>query len=86
MGIHCFNLQVDTHAIHTAAQRLNDGAGVQYFTDFLKANLHPRSINQMQDRWHGISDFGGFGAGGAHSASLERREDMLESIRHGLIL
>lgn len=54
---------------------------MRYFTDFLKAHLHPRSAHQLEGLWHGVAEFGGFGDGAAYTATAGRLEDMAESIR-----
>lgn len=77
-------------ALHTAAQQLDSAGagpgdaaagGVRYFTDFLKAHLHPRSVQQLAGAWHGLTPFGGWGDGGEHWRSEEQREAMVERIR-----
>jgi hypothetical protein len=71
--------------LQAAAEELDtaSGAGVRYFTDFLKAHLHPRSVHQLTGAWHGLTPFAGWGDGGAHwsSGGEEQREEMLERIR-----
>lgn len=55
--------------------------GVRYWTDFLKAHLHPRSVQQLAGAWHGLMPFGGWGDGAEHWRSEEQREEMMERIR-----
>lgn len=55
--------------------------GVRYWTDFLKAHLHPRSVQQLAGAWHGLTPFGGWGDGAEHWRSEEQREEMMERIR-----
>lgn len=57
------------------------GGGVRFFTDFLKAHLHPRSVHQLGGAWHGLTPFGGWGDGGEHWRSEEQREEGMERIR-----
>lgn len=57
------------------------GGGVRYWTDFLKAHLHPRSVQQLAGAWHGLTPFGGWGDASDHWRSEEQREEMLERIR-----
>ncbi|PRW59896.1 tubulin nucleotide-binding domain [Chlorella sorokiniana] len=59
----------------------SSGGRVRYWTDFLKAHLHPRSVQQLAGAWHGLTPFGGWGDGGDHWRSEEQREEMMERIR-----
>eukprot|EP00887_Chlorella_sp_A99_P006240 scaffold3.g6240.t1 len=57
------------------------GGGVRYFSDYLKAHIHPRSIYQLQGVWAGTEAYDGWGDGAAYASSAERREEMLERAR-----
>jgi len=38
------------------------GVGVRYWTDYLKAQLHPRSVQALSGAWRGSGGFDGYGA------------------------
>ncbi|GAB4822173.1 hypothetical protein N2152v2_009219 [Parachlorella kessleri] len=68
--------------LDTAAQELDAAGGVSYFTDFLKAHLHPRSIHQLEGVWAGVTEFGGWGDGSGLGGSWqETREGLGEAVR-----
>ena len=68
--------------LSTAARELDAAGGVRYFTDFLKAHLHPRSIHQLEGVWAGVTEFGGWGDGSGLGGSWqETREELGEAIR-----
>ncbi len=55
---------------------------MRYFTDYLKAHLHPRSLCQLEGAWAGVTEFKGWGdAAGQGSSGEERREELMEAIR-----
>ncbi|KAL4458321.1 hypothetical protein ABPG75_013186 [Micractinium tetrahymenae] len=56
-------------------------AGVRYWTDYLKAHVHPRSVHQLAGAWHGLTPFSGWGDGGEHWRSEEQREEVMERVR-----
>ena len=68
-------------ALAAAARQLDGAGGVRYFTDYLKAHLHPRSIYQLQGLWQGVVPFDGWGDGAAYALSSEHREEMIERVR-----
>jgi hypothetical protein len=85
--------QGELSALEVAAQQLeggssgsgqasgSSGGGVRYFTDYLKAHLHPRSVQQLPGVWHGLTPFGGWGDAGQHCRVKDEVEGMLERIR-----
>lgn len=68
-------------ALAAAARALDGEGAVRYWTDYLKAHLHPRSLHQLPGVWEGGAPFDGWGDGAAYAASAERREGMLEAVR-----
>lgn len=76
-------LQAGPSPLDLAARQLDSAGGVRYFTDFLKAHLHPRSIFQLEGMWQGVAEFGGWGDGTAtwQGSGAERREEISERIR-----
>lgn len=74
----------DGSSLATAAAQLDGsggGGGVRYWTDYLKAHVHPRSVHQLAGAWHGLTPFSGWGDSSEHWRSEEQREEMLERIR-----
>lgn len=71
-------------ALAAAAAQLDcsgRGGSARYWTDYLKAHLHPRSVHQLAGAWHGLTPFSGWGDGGEHWRREEQREEMMERVR-----
>lgn len=70
-------------SLAAAAAQLDSGGsgGVRYWTDYLKAHVHPRSVHQLAGAWHGLAAFSGWGDGGEHWRSEEQREEVMERVR-----
>lgn len=76
-------------ALSAAAAQLDEqegleastAGGVRYWTDYLKAHLHPRSVQQLGGAWHGLTPFGSWGDGGEHWSSEDQREEAMERVR-----
>ncbi|KAK3262612.1 hypothetical protein CYMTET_28542 [Cymbomonas tetramitiformis] len=62
-----------------AAKGLEDS--VEYWTDYLKAQLHIRSIYQLPGKWQDTAVFDGFGDGADVLASEDMREEALDRVR-----
>lgn len=54
---------------------------MQSWTDYLKVNLHPRSVYLLPGLWAGAAEFSGFGHGRGALTSSEAREEALDRVR-----
>ena len=61
---------------------LDSEAGVGYWTDYLKAFLHPRSLFQLPGVWQGQGRFGAFGEGRGLFGASETRDDVMDRVRY----
>ncbi|KAJ9518551.1 hypothetical protein QJQ45_018528, partial [Haematococcus lacustris] len=67
---------------HLGPAAVSTVEGVRYWTDFLKAQLHPRSVLCLPGTRHGVSDFSGYGQGRAAAApGGEVLEELGERVR-----
>ncbi|KAF5828118.1 Misato segment II tubulin-like domain-containing protein [Dunaliella salina] len=60
-------------------------AGVNYWTDYLKAVLAPKSVYTLPGMWHGSTSFSGFGDGSGllgGTDGAEIREELSERVRN----
>ena len=73
--------EAEPSPIETAAAALGAPGGVRYWTDYLKAHLHPRTACQLPGLWHGAARFAGWGDGAAQAARGDVRDDVLERVR-----
>lgn len=53
-----------------------------YWTDYLKAFLHPRSLFQLPGVWQGQGRFGAFGEGKGLFGASETRDDVMDRVRY----
>eukprot|EP00898_Chlorokybus_atmophyticus_P008192 jgi/Chlat1/8374/Chrsp80S00638 len=56
-------------------------ASVRYWTDYLKAHLHPKTVYELPGLWHDVTSFDNFGDGLAVMSSEETREALLDRLR-----
>ena len=61
---------------------LDSEAGVGYWTDYLKAFLHPRSLFQLPGVWQGQGRFGAFGEGRGLFGAAETCDDVMDRVRY----
>ncbi|GAQ79541.1 tubulin [Klebsormidium nitens] len=54
---------------------------VQYWTDYLKVHLHPKSLYELPDTWQGMNELSTYGEGVAAFQKEETREEMEERVR-----
>eukprot|EP00873_Tetraselmis_striata_P018141 jgi/Tetstr1/438405/TSEL_026971.t1 len=67
--------------VEEAAAALDAPGGVRYWTDYLKAVLHPRSLGIVKGVWAGADVWGGYGEGAGALAGEEAREEALDRVR-----
>lgn len=67
--------------LETAARGLDSPHGVRYFTDYLKAQLHPNSTFLLEGVWQGAGTLQGWGGAASYFATEERREAASDRIR-----
>jgi hypothetical protein len=67
--------------VEAAARRRDSAAGVRYFTDYLKAPLHPRSVQLLEGVWQGDGGLEGWGDAGRYFSIEEHMEAAREAVR-----
>lgn len=56
--------------------------GVNFWTDYLKAELSSRSVYTVPGIWQGSSSFLGFGEGASVMADSSVKDDVMDRLRH----
>jgi hypothetical protein len=54
---------------------------VQFWTDYLKSYLHPRSVYELPNTWHGVTDFENYASGQGFFKEQEQREEIENRLR-----
>ena len=73
----------DVDELEAAARELEEG--VRYWSDFLKAQTHEKTMNLLEGYWEGVLPFDSYGDGrAALQESWERREAVTDRVRYFL--